>query len=1204
MKKLFALVLSFCLCLTMCPKVFADENENIIKNGNFINGTEPWYINKKDNTNGVVEVTNEGAQFKVTQTNGNPWELGLHQGQLVLEDGSKYILSFEAKVDSDIEKPLRVVVENQDPNWEKNLEEYVNLSNEFQKFTFEFTKKVGSKNQLAFSTGFDENLHHTFTFKNVSLIPAPVQKIGHYLLDEQNGTAGVLTGTEENVKVEVAKTNQQFWDLSLKKRNIQLEKKKRYDLSFCIDSSQAGKISFDLESMQDYNNKTIKRQMLNLKAGENHFSFEFLQANDDLQNLVFFLSYGDGNTDMTNAKLAFHQITFKEVEDLRNTYVVNGGFDDDIAGWKISNNNGTDLKAEVKDGKAVLSISNQGNDFWDSKFIQDRIAVNNGKYKVSFDIGSNVEDVTQVYFSVESTDVINGSAKKYLCDENDQPIAISLNKTKDMKTYSFEFDVLIEELIKSTEDLTIRFDLGKPYEGSLEGKELYLDNIKLERVGDLQQKNIAHTNVEFDVNHVITEDFKGLGVQWDPYQVHPLTDREWKMVTDRVDYLNPQFVRCMIYATTYCKGVDKNGKPIFDFENKEMKPLIQQLDYLQDRQIETVFGEWEAPGKVGGAFEGITCDNPVWAEMIAGLMDYLINEKGYTCIKYYNMVNEANSDWSYCGDYDLWQKGIKNLHKEFKKIGIEDKVKITGPDTVWDRNHQWLKNIENDPDMKEKIGLFDVHMYPTYDEITSGYIEKFVTEQRQTVTGQDFYMTEIGMVTGKVDGDTQKYAKEFCYGAIMADAAAQVLRGGLSGVAIWDLDDAMHNQGNGYPDSDIRSLKQWGFWNSIAGRVYQQPEQEKIRPHFYTWSLMTHLFPRHCQIIQSTAENNLNGLRTVGMKLPNGDITYMIVNNSNVAKKVTVKDNSQITSRKVLQYNYFDNDRIVNEQGYPVVKEVKENVNFVNGVDVELPSGGVVFLTTLDTNDYVQETKVEFHNIDADTNEAIIGSKFELRDQTGHVVDQWTTQEKAHQINGLKTNGQYVLVQTDSVKGFVKSEDINITIQDTVQLQTWTIKNKHMKGQVNIIVKDKDSHALLSDAEYLLKDEQGNILEVLKTDEQGKAISQLYEIAQFKNGSIQKNFIYSLQAKGNLSGYQQDTQKYMIEFDSFDTDITQKTITIELMKKAQVDIKPDDQKDEPNQDIPQDIVHTSDSSQITLLCLSMLITILFFNLIYPKKKDN
>ena len=42
------------------------------------------------------------------------------------------------------------------------------------------------------------------------------------------------------------------------------------------------------------------------------------------------------------------------------------------------------------------------------------------------------------------------------------------------------------------------------------------------------------------------------------------------------------------------------------------------------------------------------------------------------------------------------------------------------------------------------------------------------------------------------------------------------------------------------------------------------------------------------------------------MKLPNGDITYMIVNNSNVAKKVTVKDNSQITSRKAVSYTHLD----------------------------------------------------------------------------------------------------------------------------------------------------------------------------------------------------------------------------------------------------------------------------------------------------------
>ena len=52
-------------------------------------------------------------------------------------------------------------------------------------------------------------------------------------------------------------------------------------------------------------------------------------------------------------------------------------------------------------------------------------------------------------------------------------------------------------------------------------------------------------------------------------------------------------------------------------------------------------------------------------------------------------------------------------------------------------------------------------MYPTIDEITNGTIEEMVAEQRSCVTGKDFYMTEIGMVTGKSDGDSQPYTKEF-----------------------------------------------------------------------------------------------------------------------------------------------------------------------------------------------------------------------------------------------------------------------------------------------------------------------------------------------------------------------------------------------------------------------------------------------------------
>ena len=246
-------------------------------------------------------------------------------------------------------------------------------------------------------------------------------------------------------------------------------------------------------------------------------------------------------------------------------------------------------------------------------------------------------------------------------------------------------------------------------------------------------------------------------------------------------------------------------------------------------------------------------------------------------------------------------------------------------------------------------------MYPTINEITNGIIEEMVAEQRSCVTGKDFYMTEIGMVTGKSDGDSQPYTKEFSYGVIMADAASQVMRGGFSGLAIWDLDDAMHDQQNGFPITDIRSLKQWGFWNSVAGRVFNQPEEEEIRPFFYTWSLMANLFPRNSKIIGSTANKELNGLRTVGME-KDGQMTYMIVNDSNSPKEVTIDvKNLNANNLKLFKYDYFDNDRKVDSNGYPVASKVLENVNLEEEYEVSLPSGGVVMLSTIDIEDAKKE---------------------------------------------------------------------------------------------------------------------------------------------------------------------------------------------------------------------------------------------------------
>ena len=305
--------------------------------------------------------------------------------------------------------------------------------------------------------------------------------------------------------------------------------------------------------------------------------------------------------------------------------------------------------------------------------------------------------------------------------------------------------------------------------------------------------------------------------------------------------------------------------------------------------------------------------------------------------------------------------GIGYLYDEMDRYQLNDKIKITGPDSVWDDEEIWLHNLAEDMETDSKIDLYDVHMYPTIEQIMNGEMQQRIQMQRRIVGDKNFYMTEIGMVTGKEDGDSQPYVKQYCYGVIMADCAAQIMNGGLSGVAIWDMDDAMHDQDNGFISSDIRSLKQWGFWNSVAGRLYNEPQEENLRPHFYTWSLLTHLFPVDCSILNAKEciwhENGehascIVGLRASAMKKvdENGkeDVSVVIVNNSHVPRGVDLQVRGlELSKRKIYQYNYFENDRITDENGFPIKKISMDHKDLERGIHLELLSGGVIFLSTI-----------------------------------------------------------------------------------------------------------------------------------------------------------------------------------------------------------------------------------------------------------------
>jgi hypothetical protein len=470
--------------------------------------------------------------------------------------------------------------------------------------------------------------------------------------------------------------------------------------------------------------------------------------------------------------------------------------------------------------------------------------------------------------------------------------------------------------------------------------------------------------VTVDTSKTVVESFMGLGIQWDPYDCYWPSPASWKLMLERLDYCKPTFFRVMWGAGAYCNGFDQDGKPKYVWDEGEaaatqkLGHLFAILDYAQLRNIDVMLGEWGPPNGMksadGKALNGP--QDPRWARIVADFVKYVATSRKYTIIKYYNLMNEPNGGWMWPAgkvDYAAWSTGIRNLRKEFDARGLQT-LPIVGPDNSG--NWEWLDRCAKD--LPQELGHWEMHWYVMDKEVLEGQIEKLLSGKREMLLKTDpqaakkrRFMGEAGVMEGRCNGDQQPRVKTFVYGVLMADYMAQVARAGWMGGAAWDLDDAMHcvNGGHKPVPPDDKTLKIWGFWNT-QGAAMGHPEDENIRPWFYPWSLMTRLFPAGCRIV-ATELPALPAFRSVAMTKPNGakhDLSIMLVNDSDAARTVTLKVPSVSAATTLKQYNYFDSDRPVDKDGFPIVKATLEKADLKAGVEVGLPSRGVVFLTTME----------------------------------------------------------------------------------------------------------------------------------------------------------------------------------------------------------------------------------------------------------------
>ena len=147
----------------------------------------------------------------------------------------------------------------------------------------------------------------------------------------------------------------------------------------------------------------------------------------------------------------------------------------------------------------------------------------------------------------------------------------------------------------------------------------------------------------------------------------------------------------------------------------------------------------------------------------------------------------------------------------------------------------------------------------------------------------------------------------------------------------------------------------------------------------------------------------------------------------------------------------------------------------------------------------VKKGQIKVIKVDKDNNEVLLKDvKFDVKDEQGNIVDTIITDEKGEAITKrLPINHEYTVVETETNKEYVLTEETKTVTLKQDEIKNIIFENEKRKGQIRIIKVDKDDNeVLLEGITFDVLDETGNIVDTIKTNDNGEAITKRLSIDQ------------------------------------------------------------------------------------------------------------
>ena len=483
------------------------------------------------------------------------------------------------------------------------------------------------------------------------------------------------------------------------------------------------------------------------------------------------------------------------------------------------------------------------------------------------------------------------------------------------------------------------------------------------------KRNADKDNIVFIKDDIVLDAFEGLGVEWGTYEdPDKLSASSWKRSLEIMDRLNPQVTRCMLNYDWFITNFDdkydddkSNDTWEYNFANKYMDNTIDVLRYCDDHNIDVAFGCWNVPGNVGAdqynMFTEVTSDAR-WAKMTADILEYLTENQGIRCIKYFVNSNEPNysgiegKSKNYNNSFEIWAQGVKNVRKALDERDL-DYIKIVGGDTTgFEGTEEYFMGISKDKALREAVGDYGFHVYCPNMTIDRGNLAVSIRDVYKKTKKNDGqlgvtrmpHIWEAGLYDGKnAETDSNALIANFSYGLRMADYTLQCVTAGVNSIVYWDFDDGMHFM---YHEDGTTNSKGWGMFSSLST---DSATKQKLRPWYHSSVLLTNLMRKGSKIMDYPANDPEidNTFRSMGVIGPEEAFAGIVAVNRGmlpVTKTFRMAHDFK-DSGKVYVYIYNENELQLGDDGFVKANQVLD-YSLKDQIEVSVPASTMVILSS------------------------------------------------------------------------------------------------------------------------------------------------------------------------------------------------------------------------------------------------------------------